>query len=109
MTAPPPEPPASVPSPANDPDHGHDDECVPRRQRYEIAVEGVLGPPCTAWFEGLQVSSEGNQTTITGQVADQAALHGLLDNLFGFGLVLISLRRLDGARTAPEGAKAEEP
>jgi len=42
------------------------------RMRYEIPVQGVLGGRCTAWFEGLQVNSDGNQTVICGPVADQA-------------------------------------
>ena len=46
---------------------------------YEIRVSGVLDPRWAAWFEGLQVASDDHgETTITGPVADQAALHGLL-------------------------------
>jgi hypothetical protein len=63
--------------------------------RYEIRVEGILGRRWTAWFEGLQVSSDGSQTVICGPVADQAAVHGLLNKVCGLGLVLVSARRLD--------------
>jgi hypothetical protein len=63
--------------------------------RYEIRVEGILDQHWTAWFEGLQVSSDGSQTVICGPVADQAALHGLLNKVCGLGLVLVSARRLD--------------
>jgi hypothetical protein len=62
---------------------------------YEIRVQGTLDQRWTAWFDGLQVSSDASQTVICGQVADQAALHGLLNKICGLGLVLISLRRLD--------------
>jgi hypothetical protein len=31
-------------------------------ENYEIRIEGVLGERWTAWFEGLQVSSEGTDT-----------------------------------------------
>ena len=44
--------------------------------RYEIRVKGILDERWTAWFEDLQVSSDGEETVISGQVADQAALHG---------------------------------
>ena len=47
-------------------------------EHYEIRVEGVLGERWTAWFEGLQVSSEDTETVISGPLADQAALHGVL-------------------------------
>lgn len=42
--------------------------------RYEIRVKGELDPRWSAWFEGLQVSSdELGQTLIAGPVTDQAA------------------------------------
>jgi hypothetical protein len=67
--------------------------------RYELRVQGVLEPRWSAWFEGLQVSSdERGQTTITGPVADQAALHGLLAKVRDLGLPLLSVRRLDPDR-----------
>ncbi|HXZ75346.1 MAG TPA: hypothetical protein VEH31_31375 [Streptosporangiaceae bacterium] len=62
---------------------------------YEVRVEGVLDGRWGAWFEDLQVTSDGSQTVISGPVADQAALHGLLNKVCGLGLVLISVRRLD--------------
>ena len=64
--------------------------------RYEIRVEGILDRRWTVWFEGLQVSTDGDQTVIAGLVADQAALHGLLNKVRDLGLVLISVRHLEG-------------
>lgn len=64
--------------------------------RYEIRIEGVLEPGrWAAWFEGLQVTIDGGETVISGQLADQAALHGLLTRVRDLGLCLISVRRLD--------------
>ena len=63
--------------------------------RYEISVQGVLDGRWAAWFGGLQVTGDGRRTVISGPVADQAALHGLLNKICGLGLVLISVRRLD--------------
>ena len=63
--------------------------------RYEVSVQGVLDGRWAAWFEGLQVTDDGRQTVISGPVADQAALHGLLNRVCDLGLVLISVRRLD--------------
>ena len=63
--------------------------------RYEIRVKGVLDGRWAAWFEDLQVSSDGQETLISGPVADQAALHGLLAKVRDLGLFLISVRHLD--------------
>ena len=71
---------------------------------YEIRVEGVLDSRWASWFGGLQVVSEGEETVITGLVADQPALHGLLAKVRDLGLCLISARRLDigqGGKGAP--------
>ena len=62
---------------------------------YEIRVEGVLGERWTAWFEGLQVSSEAGETIISGPLTDQPALHGVLVKVRDLGMCLISVRRLD--------------
>lgn len=62
---------------------------------YEITVQGVLGPRWSAWFEGLQLTSDAGQTTIAGPVADQAALHGLLAKIRDLGLPLLAVRRTD--------------
>jgi len=63
-------------------------------EHYEIRVEGILGERWTAWFEGLQVSSEGTETLISGPLTDQAALHGVLV-IGDLGMHLISVHRVD--------------
>jgi hypothetical protein len=64
-------------------------------EHYEIRVEGVLGERWTAWFQGLQVSSEDTETVISGPLADQAALHRVLVKIGDLGMRLISVRRVD--------------
>jgi hypothetical protein len=67
--------------------------------RYELRIQGVLDPRWSAWFEGLQVTSDqAGQTTIAGPVTDQAALHGLLAKVRDLGLELLSVRRIDPDR-----------
>jgi hypothetical protein len=66
-----------------------------RPARYEIRVDSVLDDQWADWFGGLQLSSDGTQTVITGVLADQPALHGLLTKINDLGLCLISVRRLD--------------
>jgi hypothetical protein len=66
---------------------------------YEIRVNGVLDHGWSAWFDGLQITSdEHGQTTIAGPVVDQAALHGLLAKVGDLGLRLLSVRHIDPDR-----------
>jgi hypothetical protein len=61
---------------------------------YEIRVEGELSRRWSVWFDGLRLTSApGGVTIIAGEVADQAALHGLLARIRDLGLPLISVRR----------------
>jgi hypothetical protein len=64
---------------------------------YAIKVKGHLDQSLwTEWFDGMAVGlGEGGETTLTGPVADQAALHGLLAKVRDLGLVLISVNRVD--------------
>jgi len=64
--------------------------------KYEIRLEGSLDETWTAWFDGMQIINEdGGATVITGVVADQAALHGLLAKVRDLGLPLVSVRHID--------------
>jgi hypothetical protein len=67
--------------------------------RYEIRVADVLDSRWAAWFNGLQISGQGEETVICGLLADQPALHGLLTKVRDLGLCLISVRRLDDGQT----------
>ena len=62
---------------------------------YEIRGEGVLDSRWAAWFGGLRIEGADTQTVISGLLADQGALHGLLTKIADLGLCLISVRRLD--------------
>jgi hypothetical protein len=64
--------------------------------RYRIRIRGHLAPHRLRRFEGLDVSQAPNgDTLITGWIADQAALYGLLNCLRDLGQTLVSLRPLD--------------
>jgi hypothetical protein len=59
---------------------------------YEIQVKGYLDSRWNELFEDMTIVCENNVTTISGMVADQAALHGLLARVRDYGLVLISIK-----------------
>ena len=51
-----------------------------------------MNPQWKVWFEGLAITlDEDGDTLITGPVADQAALHGLLKKVRDLGLPLVSV------------------
>ena len=64
--------------------------------RYEIRLKGHLESRWAAWFDGLSIAdgSDGT-TTLQGQVADQAALYGLLQKARDLGLPLISVNYVE--------------
>ena len=62
---------------------------------YRIRVRGHLGERWSDWFDGLQISNEENgEAVLTGPVADQAALHGLLIKVRDLGLPLLAVTRV---------------
>jgi hypothetical protein len=67
--------------------------------RYEIRLQGRLEARWAAWFGELSLTTENDGTTVLrGQVADQAALHGLLQKVRDLGLPLISVIHVDPGR-----------
>ncbi len=59
---------------------------------YRIRVKGVLDPHWSEWFDGMTITPEANgDTTISGPVIDQPALHALIVKIRDLGLTLISV------------------
>jgi hypothetical protein len=79
----------------------------PEAGRYEIRLTGRLGAHWAAWFDGLTVSHESDGTTVlSGPIADQAALHGVIQRVRDLGLPLVSVTCVD-ARHTKNGIEAE--
>lgn len=59
---------------------------------YEIRIKGHLEIRWSDWFGGLIITLEENgNTCLSGPVADQAALHGLLRKVRDIGLPLLTV------------------
>ncbi|MBN1284586.1 MAG: hypothetical protein JXB47_04235 [Anaerolineae bacterium] len=68
---------------------------------YQIRVPGRFDESWSEIFEGMVITVDKEATgptitTLTGVVADQAALHGLLRQLYGLGLPLLAVNRIEG-------------
>ena len=60
--------------------------------RYEIRLRGHLETRWAAWFDGMTLSHDRDGSTVlSGPVADQAALHGLLQKVRDIGLPLVAV------------------
>ena len=63
-------------------------------------MQGRLDETWSDWFNNMTVTVESNDdhvtiTTLTGSVADQAALHGLLARIRDLGLPLLAVQHLE--------------
>jgi ABC-2 type transport system ATP-binding protein len=65
-----------------------------QQERYSIRVKGHLSDAWSEWFDGLTIVNEsGDEAVISGPVADQSALHGLLARVHALNLPLLSVSR----------------
>ena len=62
---------------------------------YRIKLKGRLDPKWSDWFGQMKIFTEGSETILTGPIADQAALHGLLIRIRDLNLTLLSLERIE--------------
>ena len=63
---------------------------------YQIKVKGQLDSSRSEWFEGWTITPEDDGTTLlTGQVADQSALHGVLIKIHNLNLPIVSVRYVE--------------
>ena len=59
---------------------------------YEIRIKGQLDCGWADWFDGLQVATHANgETALTGPIADQAALYGVLKKIRDLGMPLLAV------------------
>jgi len=71
------------------------------RARYRIRVAGRLGGPWDGSLDEMTVvrvdaAGPTGATDVTGWATDQAALMGILQELYSLGATLLSVERLEG-------------
>ena len=70
---------------------------------YQIRVQGELDEDWADRFNNMTITTGGGITTLTGAVADQPALHGLLIRIRDLGLPLISVNYVEPAQEPVPG------
>ncbi len=65
---------------------------------YTVRVDGHLDDHWSSRLGGFAITrNPGGTTTLTGEVCDQAQLHGLLTSLRDIGITLLELHAIDRA------------
>jgi hypothetical protein len=78
---------------------------------YEIHIKGHLGADWSDWFGGLTVTNlDGGEAIMSGDIPDQAALHGVLARVYSLNLTLLEVRRVapDTVEQRQRGSTQEE-
>lgn len=70
---------------------------------YMIRIKGVLGPTALSAFPTMVPEVEGSDTVLTGSLADQSAVFGVVAQIEVLGLELLELRPI---RSWPKSSEA---
>jgi hypothetical protein len=65
---------------------------------YQIKVQGQLDERWSDWFDGMTIAFESDVTTLTGAVADQAKLRGMLSKIWDLNLTVASVTRIESEK-----------
>jgi hypothetical protein len=76
---------------------------------YEITFVGQAGTVLQAEFDDCEISVGPSTTTLHLQLADQGALHGLLQRVASFGLELIDVSVVPPADVRDETSDGRQP
>ena len=59
--------------------------------KVKIEVQGRLDKKWQDWFEGMEISYQGNNTILSGDIKDESNLHGILHQIRDLNLKLVSV------------------
>ena len=63
---------------------------------YQLVIRGEVGDRFAVLFDGMRFTRGDGLTTLTGRVADQAQLLGLVERAQELGFEILSLQQLSG-------------
>ncbi len=85
-----------------------EEQMVP--SNYQITVQGHLNTHWEAWFDDLTITNQPNgEAVLSGTLADQAALHGLLNKIRDLGLPLMAVAQVTTDPGLPDVAPGANP
>lgn len=61
------------------------------RGKTIIKIQGHLNGKWKECFEGMEISYEGNNTILTGDLKDKVLMHSVLNTIKNYNLLLISI------------------
>jgi len=74
-----------------------------RHSTYRLVLSGELDDRFGFLFEGMQMERLAGTTVLTGPVADQAQLLGLMERIVELGVELLSIEAVAGPAAQPPG------
>jgi len=60
-----------------------------------IIIQDHLDEKWKGWFDGMEIYYEGDNTIITGNLKDEAHMHGILNQIRDLNLKIISINPAD--------------
>jgi hypothetical protein len=60
-----------------------------------IIIQNHLDEKWKSWFEGMEINYKGDNTIITGNLKDEAHMHGILNQIRDLNLKIISINPAD--------------
>lgn len=77
-------------------------------QKIEIRVKGQVDEHWSEWFEGLKIiHTEAGESVISGVLADESAVYGLITKIRDLGLHLLSVKNTNHGDDFKEIIKEE--
>ncbi len=64
---------------------------------YQIRLKGSIDASWSDWFDGFNITTQGDETVLVGVVCDQSALHGILAKINELGLPIVSVEKISQA------------
>jgi hypothetical protein len=61
------------------------------KAKIKITVKGNLDNTWKDWFEGMEITNDGEYTILSGNKIDEAYVHGILNKIRDLNLELISV------------------
>jgi hypothetical protein len=61
----------------------------------EIIIKGYLDEKWINWFDGIDITHNGDNTILSGTLKDDTHLHGILDRIRDLNLKLVSVNPVD--------------